>query len=182
MYQTIHCHPPYIRLSYPVFKLAVCNPPLFQSKLQNTQKETDPPCDRYQSNLNMSAVGRAHQSPCGKLVLARHEVSLFALLCPACPVCLFVGFLFVCLFVCWFFICLLVCFFVCPSRLFALLWFARPARKRLSCANIRATRLCLYQPHSGLPASSNAPSLTKWNGGGNIFLPSLWQMEEGGRW
>ena len=146
MYQTIHCHPPYIRLSYPAL-LAVCNPHLFQSKLQNTQKETDPPCDRYQSNLNMSAVGRAHQSPCGKLVLARHEVSLFALLCPACPVCLFVGFLFVCLFVGSLFVCLFACLLLClPVQVvcFALVCPSCPEE----------TELCQYSGHPPLSLST----------------------------
>ena len=56
-----------------------------------------------------------------------------------------------------------------------LLCFARPAaRKRGLVPIFWPLRLCLYQPPLwSLPASSNAPSLTKWNGGGNIFLPSL---------
>ena len=65
---------------------------------------------------------------------------------------------------------------------------ARTARKRLRCANILATRLCLYQPPHTLlcqPVQMHS-SLTKWNGGGKIFLPSLlpllaqpFQMERG---
>ena len=75
----------------------------------------------------------------------------------------------------------------CQPGCFALLC-PRTARKRLRCANILATRLCLYQPPHTLlcqPVQMHS-SLTKWNGGGKIFLPSLlpllaqpFQMERG---